>query len=184
MKFLKILLTFIILIAINIINPDYCYANNANLPKIGSQAIDFNLEGYNARNPKKTTWKLEDFSGSWLILYFYPKDFSSGCTIEARGFKLKNNEFRNENSFIVGISQDTKDEHESFCNSQELGYTLLTDIDANTSKNYGSWLSPYSTRNTFLIDPNGVIKYRWIGVNPVGHAKEVYDKLLELKRNA
>ncbi len=147
-------------------------------PEIGDFAPDFSLNGINTQLKNKTKWDLKDFRNKWLILYFYPKDFTTGCTIEAKGFSDLKNKFSKYNAEIVGISADNEDSHDSFCNSKAINYTLLSDLNGIVSEKYGSWIPPYSDRNTFLISPDGKIIYRWISVSPLNHAKEVL-KVLE-----
>ena len=153
-----------------------------NSVRLGQKAPAFLLNGFNKNNPNKKEWSLDDFSGEWLILYFYPKDFSSGCTLEDKGFQDNLSKFQNLTTSIVGISADSKEEHESFCSSAKLGYTLLSDTKAEISKSYDSWLDPYSKRNTFMINPKGIVVYKWIGVRPIGHAKEVLNELIKQKK--
>ena len=86
------------------------------------------------------------------------------------------------NASIVGISADSEEEHESFCTSENLGYTLLSDANSEISKSYDSWLDPYSKRNTFLINPEGIVLYKWIGVRPIGHAQEVLKELTKQQK--
>ena len=148
---------------------------------IGQQAPYFNLPGFYKYNKNKTNWTLNDFDKSWLILYFYPKDFTSGCTIEAKGFQTLATEFDQLNAKIVGISADNKEQHESFCNSQNLNYILLSDQEGKISKEYFSWSFPFSKRNTYLIDPNGIIRAKWTNVRPLNHSKEVLEKLTDLQ---
>ncbi len=150
-----------------------------NSIKIGQKAPGFILNGYNKNNPNKNQWSLDDFFGKWLVLYFYPKDFSSGCTLEAKYFQDNFSKYKKLNASIVGISADSEEEHESFCTSEKLGYTLLSDKDSEISKLYDSWLDPYSKRNTFLINPQGMVVYKWIGVRPLGHAQEVLEELIK-----
>ena len=83
------------------------------------------------------------------------------------------------NANIIGISADNVTEHKDFCSDESLDYPLLSDKTGKVSKLYGSWLEPYSSRNTFIVDPSGIIRYRWIGVRPAKHAKEVLEKLNE-----
>ena len=147
-------------------------------PEIGDSAPEFSLNGVNTQFKKKTKWDLKDFENKWLILYFYPKDFTTGCTIEAKGFSDLKNKFSKYNAEIVGISADNKESHDSFCDSKAINYTLLSDSRGIVSEKYGSWIPPYSDRNTFLISPEGRIIYRWISVAPINHAKEVL-KVLE-----
>ena len=147
-------------------------------PEIGDTAPEFSLHGVNTKFKNKTIWDLKDFKNKWLVLYFYPKDFTTGCTIEAKGFSDLKNKFSKYNAEIVGISADNEESHDSFCNSKAINYTLLSDSNGIVSEKYGSWIPPYSDRNTFLISPEGRIIYRWISVTPINHAKEVL-KVLE-----
>ena len=149
-------------------------------PELGEDAPSFHLKGINSNNKLKREWDIKDFKNKWLILYFYPKDFTTGCTIEAKGFSSLKNEFKRLNAEIVGISADSEESHDSFCNEKSINYTLLSDTNGLISKKYGSWIPPYSDRNTFLISPNGQISYRWISVTPINHAKEVL-KVLKKK---
>ena len=147
-------------------------------PEVGDLAPDFSLNGVNKKFNQKTNWDLKDFEDKWLILYFYPKDFTTGCTLEAKGFSDLKKKFSKYNAEIVGISADNEESHDSFCNSKSINYTLLSDPRGFVSEKYGSWIPPYSDRNTFLISPEGRITYRWISVTPLNHAKEVL-KVLE-----
>ena len=149
-------------------------------PELGEDAPSFHLKGINSNNKLKREWDIKDFKNKWLILYFYPKDFTSGCTLEAKGFSSLKNEFKRLNAEIVGISADSEESHDSFCNEKSINYTLLSDPNGVISEKYGSWIPPYSDRNTFLISPNGQISYRWISVTPINHAKEVL-KVLKKK---
>ena len=155
---------------------------SVNALSISKKAPDFLLNGFNKNNPNQKEWSLDNFSGEWLILYFYPKDFSSGCTLEAKAFQDNLSKFTKLNSCIVGISADNEEEHESFCTSEKLGYTLLSDTTGEISRSYDSWLDPYSKRNTFMINPKGIVVYKWIGVSPIGHAQEVLEELIKQKK--
>ena len=177
-EFIKSLLLFS---SILFINPSRIFAS-INSVIVGKKAPDFLLNGYNKNNPNKREWSLNDFTSKWLVLYFYPKDFSSGCTLEAKNFQDNLSRFNKVNASIVGISADSEEEHESFCTSAKLGYTLLSDANSEISKLYDSWLSPYSKRNTFLINPEGVVVYKWIGVRPLGHAQEVLEELTKQQK--
>ena len=146
-------------------------------PEIGDLAPSFHLEGINNSFKSKKIWDLDELKGKWIVLYFYPKDFTAGCTLEAKGFSQLKNEFSKYNVEIIGISADNQDSHQSFCNEKSINYTLLSDPNGNISKKYGSWIPPFSDRNTFLISPEGEVKYRWISVLPINHAKEVLNVL-------
>ena len=146
-------------------------------PEVGDIAPSFHLEGINKSLKNKKIWDSDELRGKWIILYFYPKDFTAGCTLEAKGFSQLKNEFLKYNAQVIGISADNKDTHDSFCNEKSINYTLLSDPNGIISAKYGSWIPPFSDRNTFLISPEGEIIYRWISVLPINHAKEVFDVL-------
>ena len=146
-------------------------------PEIGDLAPNFRLEGINNSVKSKKEWELNDFKGKWLVLYFYPKDFTAGCTLEAKSFTELKSYFSRLNAEIVGISADNQDSHKSFCSEKSINYTLLSDPNGIISEKYGSWIPPLSDRNTFLISPGSVISYRWISVLPLNHAKEVLNVL-------
>ena len=177
-KFIKYIILFSSII---FVKPKRLFAS-INAVTLGKNAPYFLLNGFNKNNKNKKEWSLDDFLGKWLILYFYPKDFSSGCTLQAKGFQDNLSNFKRLNCSIVGISSDNKEEHESFCTSAKLEYTLLSDTTGEISKSYDSWLDPYSKRNTFMINPKGIVVYKWIGVRPIGHAQEVLEELIKQKK--
>ena len=181
MKRRKLIKYLVLFFSILLVKPSKLFAS-INSVSLGKKAPDFLLNGFNKSNPNQKEWSLNDFSGEWLILYFYPKDFSSGCTLEAKGFQDNLLEFEKLNSSIVGISADNEEEHKSFCTSTKLGYTLLSDTNGEVSKLYDSWLNPYSKRNTFLINPKGIVIYKWIGVRPIGHSQDVLEQLIKQKK--
>ena len=135
------------------------------------------LEGINKSFKSKKIWDSNELKGKWIVLYFYPKDFTAGCTLEAKGFSQLKNDFSKYHAEIIGISADNKDSHETFCSEKSINYTLLSDPNGIISSKYGSWIPPFSDRNTFLISPEGEIAYRWISVLPINHAKEVLNVL-------
>lgn len=127
---------------------------------------------------------LADYLGKWVVVYFYPKDFTSGCTLEARRFQQDLPEYLERNTQILGISADDVDSHAEFCDSEGLKFPLLADVDGKVSKAYGSWLGYVSLRHTYLIDPDGMMRGRFVGVNPASHSTEVLAKLDELQSSA
>ena len=173
--------SFFLFTSILFLKPSSLFAD-INSIVIGNKAPKFLLNGFNKSIPNRKEWSLDNFSGTWLILYFYPKDFTSGCTLEAKGFQENLSKYQKLNTSIVGISADNEEEHESFCTSSKLGYTLLSDINGEISKSYDSWLDPYSKRNTFMINPKGIVVFKWIGVRPIGHAQEVLEELIKQKK--
>jgi thioredoxin-dependent peroxiredoxin len=124
---------------------------------------------------------LSDYLGKWVVVYFYPKDFTSGCTLEARRFQQDLPKYRDRNTQIVGISADDVESHAEFCDSEGLKFPLLADVDGSVSKAYGSWLGAVSLRHTYLIDPEGVMRERFLGVSPANHSSEVLSRLDELQ---
>jgi peroxiredoxin Q/BCP len=117
------------------------------------------------------------------VLYFYPRDFTEGCTIEARGFQRDLQDYHQASAEVVGISADSAESHAEFCGSEALAYPLLSDPGGSVSKAYGSWISPFSQRHTFLIDPQGVLRETWVAVRPSGHSQEVLASLKQLAAN-
>ena len=163
------------------------FALGGTLPELNSPAPDFNLAGVAPSRPGKTSEAVEtqrhlaDFSGQWLVLYFYPRDFTEGCTIEARGFQQDLGLFHQAGAEVVGISADNPDSHAEFCGSEGLAYPLLSDPGGAVSKSYGSWIAPFSQRHTFVIDPDGILRARFVAVRPSGHSHEVLDTLKNLQ---
>jgi len=127
---------------------------------------------------------LADYQGKWVVVYFYPKDFTSGCTLEARRFQQDLPKYQAKNTQILGISADDVDSHDEFCNSEGLRFPLLADVKGAVSKAYGSWLGAVSLRHTYIIDPAGILRERYIGVNPAIHSTEVLSRLSELQAMA
>ena len=163
--------------------PSKAKALGGKLPEIGEKAPRFDLPGTLGGGASKN-WKLDNWAGRWLVLYFYPRDFTSGCTIEAHGFQESLKEFNAHQCDVAAISADSVDDHESFCSSEGLDFTLLSDPEGKVSREYGSWMAPYSLRHTFLIDPEGVLRARWTGVRPVGHAQDVLNTLVSEQSNS
>ena len=127
---------------------------------------------------------LHDFRGKWVVLYFYPKDGTSGCTLEAHNFQRDIEKYQQLNAEIVGVSVDTADSHKDFCAKQGLRFKLLADTEKKVSESYDSLMMivHFSNRNTFLIDPNGKIAKIWTGVSPAKHSEEVLTALGTLKK--
>ncbi len=124
---------------------------------------------------------LNDYRGKWVVLYFYPQDFTSGCTIEARRFQQDLPKYIARNAQILGVSVDDVDSHREFCDAEGLKFPLLADTDGSVSKAYGSWLGFVSLRHTYLIDPNGILRKTFLGVNPNRHSEEVLASLDQLQ---
>lgn len=142
----------------------------ADAPRPGDKAPAFTLT---AQDGKPVS--LKDYRGKWVALYFYPKDFTGGCTIEAHGFEKNLKKFAAANAVVLGVSVDTAGSHKDFCAKEGLNFKLLSDETTAVSAMYGSLMAerPLSARNTFLIKPDGKIAVRWLKVSPEGHAEEV-----------
>lgn len=138
------------------------------LPEVGSPAPTFALPDSDGN-----LRTLEEFAGKWVVLYFYPKDFTSGCTIEARRFQQQLETFHRQKAEVIGISADTVESHRRFCDAEGLEFPLLADVEGRVSQAYGSWLGDSALRNSFLIDPEGVLQEIFPIVNPSLHVKEV-----------
>ncbi|MEL6439598.1 MAG: peroxiredoxin [Cyanobacteria bacterium J06621_8] len=123
---------------------------------------------------------LKDYRGQWVVLYFYPKDFTSGCTLEAQRFQKDLPKYQSRNTQILGVSVDDVDSHAEFCDAEGLKFPLLADTDGSVSKAYGSWLGSMSLRHTYLIDPEGILRATFLGVRPSIHSQEVLARLDEL----
>ena len=128
-----------------------------------------------------TAVSLEQFHGKWVVLYFYPKDFTSGCTLEAHNFQRDLDKFQAKNAVILGVSVDSVDSHKGFCTKEGLNFKLLADTEHTVSAKYGSLSdyngTAYAARNTFLIDPAGVIRKVYLKVKPAGHSEELLSDL-------
>jgi len=151
----------------------------AAAPQVGQMAPDFTLP---SQDGSKVS--LHDFRGKWVVLYFYPKDGTSGCTLEAHNFQRDIEKYQQLNAEIVGVSVDTADSHKDFCAKQGLHFKLLADTEKKVSESYDSLMMivHFSNRNTFLIDPNGKIAKIWTGVSPAKHSEEVLTALGSLKK--
>ncbi len=159
--------------------PSKVQALGGTLPDLDQPAPDFALAGFVPPGMEGQR-SLSDFAGRWLVLYFYPKDFTGGCTLEARGFQKDLAQFHQLGAEVVGISADSAESHASFCGSEGLAFPLLSDPGGAVSRSYGSWISPYSQRHSFLIDPAGVLRERWVAVRPSGHSQEILASLQSL----
>ena len=124
---------------------------------------------------------LSDYLGQWVVVYFYPKDFTPGCTLEAQRFQRDLTEYRDRNAQILGVSVDDPDTHAEFCDSEGLTFPLLADSNGAISKTYGSWMAGRALRHTYLVDPDGKLQSIFLGVRPAIHSQEVLAKLDELQ---
>lgn len=155
-------------------------ALGGTLPPLNQPAPDFTLP----TNSGDGEISLSDYRGQWLVLYFYPKDFTSGCTLEARRFQQDLPKYLARNTQILGISADDVDSHAEFCNSEGLKFPLLADTDGKVSKAYGSWMNFISARHSFLIDPDGILRATFVKVIPAIHSRQVLVRLDQLQSKA
>jgi thioredoxin-dependent peroxiredoxin len=152
----------------------------AGMPEEGTVAPQFKI-----KNQEGAEIRLSDLKGKWVVLYFYPKDFTSGCTLEAHNFQRDLADYEKRNAAIVGVSVDTADSHKSFCAQEGLNFKLLADTDHKVSELYGSLAeyngNPIAARNTFIIDPKGTIVRVFKQVKPAHHSQEVLAALAQLQ---
>jgi thioredoxin-dependent peroxiredoxin len=153
------------------------WAMGGQLPPLNEPAPEFTL----STNDGKGQLSLDSFRGKWVVLYFYPKDFTPGCTLEAQRFQRDLAKYQAKNAQVVGVSADSVNTHAEFCDSEGLKFPLLADEDGSVSKLYGSWMGYLSMRHTFLIDPDGVLRERMAKVAPAVHSTEVLERLTELQ---
>lgn len=152
--------------------------------KVGQYAPDFCLSD---QDGNRTC--LEDLRGKWVVLYFYPRDNTPGCSLEAKDFSYLKMDFEAENSVILGVSRDSIGSHQRFIEKKELKINILSDEQADTHKEYdvmhlkhfrGTEVTS-TARTTFIIDPEGKIARIWDSVKSTGHAEKVLSELRELK---
>ena len=155
--------------------------------KGGEQAVDFCLP-----DADENRVCLNEFRGKWIVLYFYPKDNTSGCTLEAVDFSRMKTSFSERNARVIGVSPDSTKSHCNFRDKHELTITLLSDPDHTVLNLYKVWVPKKMygreyhgvERSTFLIDPEGFIRHIWRKVSANGHADEVYAALLNLQKGS
>jgi peroxiredoxin Q/BCP len=157
-------------------------AETQKQPAAGTPAPDFSLT-----TSAGSQVSLKDYRGKWVVLYFYPKDFTSGCTMEARNFQRDLAKYEEVGAVVLGVSVDTAQSHKDFCAKEGLNFKLLADPDATVSAEYGSVMDykgeKLAARNTFIINPQGEIAKVYTGVKPAEHSEQVLKDLSELKKS-
>jgi peroxiredoxin Q/BCP len=152
-----------------------------DVPQAGQQVPEFTLPSQDG-----TDVSLKDFRGKYIVLYFYPKDNTPGCTVEAHNFQRDLAKYEQNNAVIVGVSVDSTGSHKDFCAKQGLTFKLLADTDKKVVQQYGSMREmmgmKMAARNTFLIDPEGKVVKEWTGVKPATHSEEVLETLSNLEK--
>lgn len=151
------------------------------------QAPNFSLPDQNGK-----TWTLDDLKGKWVVMYFYPKDDTPGCTVEACNFRdVEEVIAQLGNCLVVGVSKDSVASHKKFADKHDLKFVLLSDESTDMINAYGAWQEKSMfgkkymgiQRMTHIISPSGEIIKTYPKVNPVKHAKEIIDELKKLQAN-
>jgi len=173
---------FFVLVVLFVLAPALRADSAAAVPAVGAPAPEFTLTS----NEGKPT-SLKAFQGQWVVLYFYPKDFTGGCTLEAHNFQRDLAKYEQAHAVILGVSVDTAESHKSFCAKEGLSFKLLSDPEAQVSTQYGSIMEfgghKLSARNTFIVDPQGKIVKEFVGVHPDVHSAEVLAALDGLQKH-
>jgi peroxiredoxin Q/BCP len=150
-------------------------------PSSGTPAPDFTLNSQDGH-----PLSLHDLRGKWVVRYFYPKDFTSGCTIEAHNFQRDLPQYEQKNTVILGVSVQDEATHQNFCAKEGLNFKLLADTKYAVSSSYDSLVNlgvaKLSARHTFLIDPAGVVRKTYLNVNVEKHSAEVLADLFQLQQ--
>jgi peroxiredoxin Q/BCP len=179
MKMLAFIIAAIVLFAIFIVVR--ASRTGEKSPTSGTPAPEFTLNSQDG-NPIR----LQDFRGKWVVLYFYPKDFTSGCTKEAHNFQRDLAQYEQKNAVILGVSVQDEATHQKFCAKEGLSFKLLADTNYEISSAYDSLVNlgvaKLSARHTFLIDPAGVVRKTYLNVNAEKHSAEVLADLAQLQQ--
>ncbi|HEY4765487.1 MAG TPA: peroxiredoxin [Candidatus Sulfotelmatobacter sp.] len=177
---LRIVLLVVVVVVLVVFVPRLLSRSAA--PSDGSNAPDFTLP-----SQQGTSVSLKDYRGEWVVLYFYPKDQTSGCSREAHNFQVDQPQYAERNAVVLGVSLDSVDSHKKFCAKEGLNFKLLADTDHRVTDAYGSLtnlgLVKFAARHTFLIDPNGKIAKTYTSVDPVKHSGEVLAELDRLQKS-
>ena len=177
---MRVLIILLVLVIVGGLAARFAFAGSP--PQVGAAAPEFTLPSQDGQRVG-----LKDYSGKWVVLYFYPKDFTSGCTIEAHNFQRDQEQYAKKNAVVLGVSVDNVDSHKKFCAKEALNFKLLADSDHKVSDEYGSLMNlgitQIAKRNTFIIDPAGKIARVYTGVDPNKHSQEVLAALDEVQKS-
>jgi peroxiredoxin Q/BCP len=177
---LRITLVVILVVVAVLVLPRLLSGSRAT-PTAGSAAPDFSLS-----SQEGASVRLQDFRGSWVVLYFYPKDQTPGCTREAHNFQVDQSKYAARHAVVIGVSVDNVDSHKKFCAKEGLNFELLADTDGEVSRSYGSLTNfgivKFAARHTFLIDPMGKIAKTYTSVDPAKHSQEILAALDDLQK--
>ncbi|MGP0020146.1 MAG: peroxiredoxin [Candidatus Sulfotelmatobacter sp.] len=176
---LRIVLLLVVVVVLVMLVPRLL--SRSVTPAEGSDAPDFTLP-----SQEGSPVSLKDYRGKWIVLYFYPKDQTRGCSREAHNFEVDQPKYAAHNAVVLGVSVDSVDSHKKFCAKEGLNFKLLADTEHKVTDSYGSLtnlgLVKFAARHTFLIDPSGKIAKAYTSVDPVKHSAEVLAELDQLQK--
>src|SRR5713226_7826284 len=177
---LRILILIVVVVAAILLVPRTL--SRSAPPSEGSPAPNFTLT-----SQEGTSVSLQDYRGKWVVLYFYPKDQTPGCSREAHNFQLDQPKYAERKAVVLGVSLDSVDSHKKFCAKEGLNFKLLADTDHKVTDSYGSLtnlgLVKFAARHTFLIDPGGKVAKAYTSVDPLKHSAEVLAELDLLQKS-
>jgi peroxiredoxin Q/BCP len=177
---LRIVLLLVVVVVLVVFVPRLL--SRSATPSDGSNAPDFTLP-----SQEGSSVSLKDYRGKWVVLYFYPKDQTPGCSREAHNFQVDQPRYAERNAVVLGVSLDSVDSHRKFCAKEGLNFKLLADTDHRVTEAYGSLtnlgLVKFAERHTFLIDPGGKIAKSYTSVDPVRHSADVLAELDLLQKS-
>ena len=177
---LRIVLLFVVVMILVVLVPRLL--SHSAAPLMGSNAPDFSLP-----SQEGSSVSLKDYRGKWIVLYFYPKDLTAGCTREAHNFEVDQPKYAAHNAVVLGVSVDSVDSHKKFCAQEGLNFKLLADTEHKVTDSYGSLTNlvvvKIAARHTFLIDPSGRIAKAYTSVDPITHSAEVLAELDQLQKS-
>jgi peroxiredoxin Q/BCP len=175
------LLAVVVLFIVFFIVSRLLSGTQSSIPAAGGIAPVFSLH-----SQEGSLVNLSDYRGKWVVLYFYPKDQTPGCTREAHNFQADQLKYDQRNAVILGVSLDSVDSHKKFCTKEGLNFKLLADQDGTVTRQYGSLtnlvVAKFAARHTFLIDPEGRIAKTYTSVDPNRHSEEVLAALDQLQK--
>jgi peroxiredoxin Q/BCP len=177
---LRIVLLLAVVVVLIVLVPRLL--SHSAAPSEGSDAPDFSLP-----SQEGSSVSLKDYRGKWVVLYFYPKDQTPGCSREAHNFQVDQPKYAERNAVVLGVSLDSVDSHKKFCAKEGLNFKLLADTDHKVTDSYGSLTNlgvvKFAARHTFLIDPSGKVAKAYTSVDPLKHSAEVLAELDLLQKS-
>ncbi|MGA1985407.1 MAG: peroxiredoxin [Candidatus Sulfotelmatobacter sp.] len=176
---LRIVLLLVVVILVVLLVPRLL--SRESTPLEGSTAPEFTLP-----SQEGLPVSLKDYRGKWVVLYFYPKDQTPGCSREAHNFQADQPKYAERNAVVLGVSVDSVDSHKKFCAKEGLNFKLLADTGHKVTESYGSLTNlgvvKFAARHTFLIGPSGKIAKAYTSVDPLKHSDEVLAELDALQK--